>query len=154
MPVVRQRRSPLRRPVKSDTMILKERKADAHEALKRYVLAKEASDRASEELREAQMDVLDAMSNAGMNSTVVKTPGLKIQGTVVEAEHTEINEPGLRKELGSQLWKAITTPHLDKRKLESCIALGKIPVHVVAKHTSVVAHAPYVRVTVKNTERS
>jgi septal ring-binding cell division protein DamX len=138
-------RRPLRR--------LSPQKSEAHEALKRYVLAKESAELANEELRDAQSAVLEAMSNAGIKSTAVDTPGLKIQGTIVEAEHTEINESGLRKELGGLLWKAITSPQLDKRKLESCISLGKIPVHVVAKHTHVVPHAPYVRVTLKNTTK-
>lgn len=57
-----------------------------------------------------------------------------------------VDEAALKKELGAKLWKKVTTPTLDKDKLEEAIVTGLVDPVVVAKHTkTITTSSPYIR---------
>ena len=88
------------------------------------------------------------------DQTFTDEAGWSYSATVVHADNPpKIDPDGLREEVGPALWRAITVRKIDNKALEAEVVRGRIDVETVAKHSTVTAKKPYVRLTVKNGER-
>lgn len=81
---------------------------------------------------------------------VADEEGVTVTGTKVEPSVVEIDEGRLAKALGARDWSKVTTPKLDKVKLEQMIAAGVVDPWVVASCSTEVNRTPYVLVKESN----
>jgi uncharacterized protein YciI len=118
-------------------------KAKLNRLLTLYADAKAIAADAEARMRECQTELIDEMENQGR--TTVEYDGTK--GALVRGVRLDIDQDKLRKSVGAKLWEKITTRVLDKKLLESAVALGDVDPVVVAQATEERAIAPYVRIT-------
>lgn len=72
-----------------------------------------------------------------------------VTGVIVRASTTIMDEPALRKRVGSRVWAKLTSQTLDKSKLDSALKQGMVQDVDLAAVSTEVPKKPYVKVTNK-----
>jgi hypothetical protein len=119
--------------------------AEATDALQQ---ARDARDYAEEAFRSAQNNVLTIMASAGITSSAVTVGDQRIRVTAVRGERLEINEEGLRKAVTAPVFDKLCDLKLNRNKLETAIAEGRVDPVLVASFVTHKESTPYVRLTV------
>lgn len=112
---------------------------------------KAIAEEAQQAYQNAQRELIDLMETYDVPSAGAfeDETGLYYTGTLVKSEVAELDENGLHRSLGPDLWDMITTRIVDKKKLDAHVTTGDITPGMVAKHTLIKPRKPYVRFTVK-----
>ena len=105
------------------------------------------------EAKHVQSEIIDFIKGKGNKTMSAEdTKGVTVTATVVESTSIAIDEARLKKAVGAQVWKKITTPRLDDKLLEQAIQSGEVDVNVVAQCTTETPRSPYLRLTEKGGE--
>lgn len=91
--------------------------------------------------------LIPLMKRAKMKTASTEVDGVVITGTLVEASEEVVDGERLKKAVGAEIWKKITTPKLDKAKLIDAMATGLVDKQVVAQCSSEKPKKPYVKIT-------
>ena len=70
-----------------------------------------------------------------------------IRATAITASREVIDTERLKKAVGAELWRKITTLALDHQKLQDAMARGLVDPNVVAQCSSSVTNRPYIKIT-------
>lgn len=95
-------------------------------------------------IKTTQQGLAELMDRDGVKTMTSE----RYKGTLVNATRVKIDEDRLKKELGHKVWAKVTTPSLDKEKLEAAIAMDLVDPMVVAK-CSTTSETTSIRVTAK-----
>lgn len=124
-------------------------KDELDEALVRFSELKEQAAHISDQVKVTQSEILELMAKRKIKQHVVRIGFKRVSGTIVAGTRVVIDEVGLKKRLGADLWNKVTTRSLDRKKLDAYLASGEVDVNEVAAVSEEVENAPYLRITVK-----
>lgn len=85
-----------------------------------------------DDIKTTQQGLAELMERDGVKSMTSE----RYKGTLTNSQRVSIDEDRLKKELGHKVWAKVTTPKLDKDKLEAAIAMELVDPMVVAKCSS------------------
>ena len=99
----------------------------------------------TEEERGLQSRILDAMARNGIKTFRTK----HVAGTFVQGTRLVYNEAKLAKRVGAKVWKKITTPVLDSKKISKALGDGLLSADDLSACSTEEPNKPYVRITKK-----
>lgn len=73
--------------------------------------------------------------------------GKYYQATIVSPEQIDVDEAGLRKEIGAVAFRKLSFEKLDRKKLEAALSEGTLDPQVVGKYLHTKDAKPYIRFT-------
>lgn len=91
--------------------------------------------------------LLDHFAASGTASTRLTAGSSALQVTMIAPERFDVNPDRLKKSLGAKLWAKVTTPTLDKDKLEAMIVTKQVDPVTVADCSDRVAIKPYIKMS-------
>lgn len=77
----------------------------------------------------------------------IEDGGKYYQATVVSPEKVDVDEAGLRKEIGAVAFRKISVQKLDRKLLEAALESGALDPQIVGKHLHTKESRPYIRYT-------
>lgn len=110
---------------------------------KRYIEQVQAEVRVMEEQLIARMD------EQGIEHVIVRNGKQTVKGTLVAGSTIHTDETALKKRVGAQVWKQITSLVLDRTKLDDAVKNGEVDLADVAAVSTETPRKRYVRVTTK-----
>jgi len=128
---------------------------DHSKALVEVYRAKRSRDDAVRRYQDAQEAFLAQLDGSDSDQDRHETDynGIKITGSKVTSSTLDIDEEGLREELGEERWRAVSRRVLDRKLLEDAIVRDRIDASALANNSREVSKKPYVRLTIKEGER-
>lgn len=136
---------------KKNLTIRKRRSSAPEENLRRIAALRKKQAEINEQIKTRQDELLAQLEEREMEKITYKDEedGVTITGTVVRSSTVTTDDEALKKKVGAQVWKKITTLTLDKKKLEVAIQAGDVADVDVAAASTITQRTPYVKVTVK-----
>lgn len=120
------------------------------EVLRRFADTKQKADHLKEVAKDEQQEVVGVYKQDGRQSHITDFDDeTRVQGTLVETSRVVIDEERLKKALGYEKWMKVTSPQLDKEKLEDAVSKGLVDPNVVAECSENKPNSPYIRLTWK-----
>lgn len=99
-----------------------------------------------EDIKSTQAELLDAFRRHGITTWQVKEGRKKIAGATFQQQTREVvNQPKLKKRLGSKLWNKVTRRMLDDKLLAQAIKDGEVSAADVAACSDTVPNNPFIR---------
>lgn len=108
--------------------------------LRDYIALKQQIASAQEALDELAAELIPLITDP------VEVDGIRV--TKIAPTRVVIDEPRLKKALGAAAWKRVQKTVLDRDRLETQVAEGKIDVNVVATCSEIVPNKPYLKVSI------
>ena len=124
------------------------------DALTKGRLARDAIATWADIKEEADATAIDIMDAEGMAThSWTGEDGVAAKVALVKASTMVFDEAKLKKAVGAEAWKKITTPKLDKDLLEAAIKMGVVDANTVAACTEERPKKPYLKFTEKKGAR-
>lgn len=120
------------------------------DVLRRFADTKQQADHLKEVVKDEQQEVVGVFKQENRQSHITDfDEETRVQGTLVEGSRVVIDHERLKKALGYEKWMKVTSPQLDKDKLEDAVAKGLVDPNVVAECSEEKPNSPYIRLTWK-----
>lgn len=124
------------------------------ELVKRYGEIKARQEHEAQELALIGAELLSLMEEEQTKTYEVQDGGKIYRATYVQTTRTDIDEKGLRADLGNELVDQYCTLVLDKKALETAMEDGYISPFIVGKHVTERKSKPSVRFSTRPAEDS
>lgn len=112
------------------------------------------ADQATRSLNHVKSLLTEAMTEEQVKTHEVQDGGKIYRATFTQASIPQIDEAGLREELGDEVIDSYCKLVLDKKALETAMEDGRIDPYVVGRHVTERKNAPSVRFTVRSADDS
>ena len=97
--------------------------------------------------QELQAELLDVLEKTGQQTHVFTDNGQSVRVTRVQSSTMIIDEPRLKKRLGTAGWNRISTRMFDKRKLDLALRDGLIKATIVAECSEQKESSPFIKIS-------
>lgn len=114
------------------------------ETLARLWLTRQTFNEVEAEHKAAKEAGVSIFKETGTDKAEVVVGDRLVKGTLVQASQVTINEGSLLDALTPKQRAVVTSPALDKEKLEAAVKLGVVDADLVAAHSEIVDKAPYI----------
>ena len=114
------------------------------ETLARLWVTRQAFNEVEEEYKAIKASGVSVFKETGTDKAEVVVGDRLVKGTLVQATQVVINEGSLMDALTPKQRAVVTSPALDKEKLEAAVKLGVIDADLVAAHSEIMEKAPYI----------
>lgn len=114
------------------------------ETLARLWITRQTFNEVEAEHKAAKEAGVSIFKETGTDKAEVVVGDRLVKGTLVQATQVVINEGSLLDALTPKQRAAVTSPALDKEKLEAAVKLGLIDADLVAAHSEITEKAPYI----------
>jgi hypothetical protein len=162
MPDISRTRKPTRRPRPQIVLEPPEQdddqpNLDLDEAIVVWLDYKKRAEELSDMAEKAKTPVAETMianrgpkRNGPKSHTTLLPDGRRATVTVVESDGKIVtDEKKLKARIGPVLWRKITTPVVDKAKLDACIKSGEIEVADLAACSATIPVNPFIKASIK-----
>lgn len=114
-----------------------------------FYACKHMLDEAKRLVDDAQKRLVSEMDTAGETTIAFENEdGHTISGTLVKATRVVMDDEALQEMLTDEQWDKITTPVLDKSRLEAAVAMQIVSADTVAAASEVRENKPFIKMTV------
>lgn len=121
------------------------------ENLRRIATLRRREAEIKEKIKQHQQDLIAQLEEQNAEQLVFhdEDNGVTITGTLVRSSTVNLDDEALKKKVGANIWRKISTLSLDRKKLEVALQAGDVSDVDVAASSTITPKAPFVKVTVK-----
>lgn len=119
-----------------------------HKALQAFLAAKNRKEKAEDDFDQIKSTLIGLMLQEGRKTVAMEHEDKVVRGTLASTTRMKWDEDGLKKAIGAEAFKKVTTPKVDAKKMREAISMGVVDPNKVAMHCTE-SHSYYIRTSEK-----